>query len=645
MTARKLFTLVVALLAVNSAFAQKISQLPSYPGPVTGQEQIPMSYLPLSTTQSYQITPQQIAAFTASGFYPITTAEIAHSCTPTNYFYQPGNVLRFGANQGGTLDVSAALICATSTASHVVMPSGQYLLNGTATVPLTNVEIECQGAPAGYNTPPSYGTAGATFWMTSTSVQPFALGTGVRFKNCNFFWPNQTGATSTPIAYPPLFTEQSGTQLNSFECISCRVINAYDFMDQASTSDAFGDISLVDTMGYAIRYWFQLANVPEFWKITNFHSDVGIYQGVAEAGPNYYLANWTAANGAFLHVFGNGNGTTVGSSVSVAGLNCSNCNLFAYNKAFWVDSTGAFAESKIQGIWDAIPHILEVDSGGCAADIEIDGPVYSYQAVFPSPGPGGTDNAVPFTFGTPPTSVCGTSKIRITGHLFTAQADVVDITGTGNKGFYVNLSGAGTYGNSSTAGTYYFAQVNSSTAIADFDGNHIEPKSGTAGSTRLGFNLTSCASCTLNGNSFNGVYTPITLGSSSVPVAGGGNIAINSPSGGLPISGTGNYAHQLLTGNSWDKYANPVVSSCGSGGAISDSTSTDISAVITVGTGTVTSCTATFANQWTGGPRCYPAGPQANGFMGAAVSATAVVVSSTNNMAGTTIWFHCDHGW
>jgi len=60
---KKALIALAALAFVSTATAQKISQLPVYPGPVTGQESIPMSFLPLSTTQSFQITPQQLLAY------------------------------------------------------------------------------------------------------------------------------------------------------------------------------------------------------------------------------------------------------------------------------------------------------------------------------------------------------------------------------------------------------------------------------------------------------------------------------------------------------------------------------------------------------------------------------------------------------
>lgn len=556
------------------------------------------------------------------------------------------SLINFGADPTGVADVYAAFTAAiNSGATRIEVPPGKYLLAGAGTVALNNIEIECHGAPAQYNTPPAYGSTGATFLLTSTSVQPFTLQGGVRIKGCNFFWPNQTGTGPTPTAYPALFTEVSGKAVQSIELISDRIINAYDVIDQANSADAFGAIGITNVAGYAIRYWLQLANVTEWVMVSGFYADFGIYQNVAGVGPNYYLATWTAANGAFLHVFGNGNGT-VASTVGVAGFNFSSGGVYAYDKFIWVDSTGAMSESKFHAIYDSIPTVVQVDSGGCIADVEIDGPIYSYLTTFPSRAPGGPDNAPAFTFGTPGTG-CVTGGIRITGHLFVAQGDVIDITGAGNKGFYVNISGSGHFGNSSTAGTYYFAQVNSSTAIVDFIGNHVEPSN--SGSTRSGFNITNCYTCTINGNSFNGIYNAVIIGGSTIPVAGTGNISLNSASGGASVTGSGDYAHLMLRGNAWDKYANPTVSACGSGpsGVISDGRSTDDSGVVTVGGGTVTSCTITFVSSWAApSPRCYVSGPGLSAYpLAPTTTPTALTVTSSGNMGGAVLVYHCEGVW
>lgn len=561
------------------------------------------------------------------------------------------SILTFGADPTGVADTYTAFNKAIlAGATRIEVPPGKYLLAGAGTVALNNIEIDCHGAPAGLNTA-TYGSTGATFLLTSTTVQPFTVQNGVRIKGCNFFWPNQTGASPTPTAYPPLFTEPTGQQLNSFVLESDRIINAYDVLDQSALGDFFGDIMLANTQGYAIRYWFRLENVSEWVHATNFHADYGLYQNVANAGPNYYLANWTAANGAVFDVFGNGNCSTVGSTGNVGGIDFTG-TVFAYNKFVWVECSGNLSESKFRVMLDAVQHAFEVDAGGCAADVDLHGSYLDYLAVFPLPGgggQGGSDNAATITIGTSPNSNCATTDVRFTGDLVTAQGDFIDITDTGSKvkGIAVNVSGVGPFGATSAAGTYYFTQVNAPGAIVDFFGNHIETAAGKSGATRQGLNFISCLSCTANGNSFNGIYNEILVGSSSIPVAGCGNVAFGTPAGGRAVIGTGDDVHRLLACNRWDQgsTALPTISACGTS-PTQTGNSTDVSGTVGVGTGATTSCTITFANAWLNIPRCYVSGPAASAQpLAVAVTTSVLTVTSNATMGGMTLFYRCDSGW
>lgn len=61
---RKLSILIACLFFTGLAHAQvKISALPTYPQPLVGTEAIPASNVGLSTTQSYQITPNMVQSF------------------------------------------------------------------------------------------------------------------------------------------------------------------------------------------------------------------------------------------------------------------------------------------------------------------------------------------------------------------------------------------------------------------------------------------------------------------------------------------------------------------------------------------------------------------------------------------------------
>lgn len=548
------------------------------------------------------------------------------------------SILTWGADPTGVADVSAALNKAVAKNGTIIVPPGQYLLNGTATVALNNIDIECQGTTPNANA--NYGTSGATFLLTSTTTQPFTIGSGVRIQGCNFYWPNQTGATVNPIVYPPLFTEPAGQNMANFDCDHCRIVNAYDFLDQSScaNTDAIGNLSLNDTYGYAIRYWLSICNMPETSTIKGMSADWNLFQNNANQGPNYYLVKWTAANGAFLHVFGNGNGTTTTSTVLVTGLVMDGA-VFAYNKFIWVDSTGALGESLFHAIVDAVPRVLQVDSGGTAADVRLEGAFYSFQWNPPSGGAGGADNATEFTLNSPASGFNGTTgRIEVEGQNSTSQGDVMDITGAYISSIRLSLHGNGVFARTTTPGTYYFANVNSSSAQFEAIGNYLQPL--TSGSTSRGFLLTNCYQCSIIGNQFNGVYNPIAIGGAGVPVVAHGNLSLASPGGSNAVVGTGTFAHLALIpgANYWDTVIAPTASACGTTPAVNGG-STDMSGSINIGTGTVTSCTLLFNQAFSIGPKCLATTTAGAAWTGS-VSGSQVVFNFPNAGAGA-LWYTC----
>jgi hypothetical protein len=80
-------------------------------------------------------------------FYPVTTAETAASVTPTNYYYEPGNVLRYGAVRDSGTDDSAAIQAAIDQAEQqdgatVYIPAGDYHIERQLEVENRDVRIE-----------------------------------------------------------------------------------------------------------------------------------------------------------------------------------------------------------------------------------------------------------------------------------------------------------------------------------------------------------------------------------------------------------------------------------------------------------------------------------------------------------------------
>lgn len=66
--------------------------------------------------------------------WPQTASELAHSITPTYYYYPPGNILRYGADPLGAADSTAAINNALISNTRVYAPGGIYLISATLNV-------------------------------------------------------------------------------------------------------------------------------------------------------------------------------------------------------------------------------------------------------------------------------------------------------------------------------------------------------------------------------------------------------------------------------------------------------------------------------------------------------------------------------
>jgi hypothetical protein len=479
----------------------------------------------------------------------------------------PGNVAdarEWGVVVSTTAPSDAALNAAAAWAGAnggtILLPGGPITVTGRPTVALSTMKLECENGPASANAaasgPIGLGRQGTTFWIESTN-QPFTTGTGVRVEGCSFYWPNQNGA-SPPAAYPPLFTEPPGQQMANVDFIDDRVINAYDFLDQTSLSDPFGAIHLIGTQGYAIHDWFRLGNVPEFITLTNFVADSNLFQTIANPGHSGGLAAWTAANGAVFDIFGNGNGSTAASTALVQGLTMAGAGINGYRYGAHVEggaTSGFLTETRLDGMFDGVPSVLEVDPGGAVANTKITGQFWGYQL-----GNGNADHYTLFSVTDPATNA--NSNFEIDGELNQSNGSVVALTGSQITQATIRLAGGGVYGQSTTAGIYYFANVNASNLILRIENSNIQPAS--ASSANKGILLTASLQADIIGNTFNGVFNPIDPASNTNPITIVGNTSTNTPSS-TAVAGDG-ASNIVSAGNGWDK-RNPTVDGASCSGA------------------------------------------------------------------------------
>lgn len=397
----------------------------------------------------------------------------------------------------------------------------------------------------------------ATGKPVNVTSGPFPVSPGQAIAVTYLDAPRETYAA--PIEYPPLFTEQHDRQVNTFDLIQDYFINAYDVLSQSSTRDAFGSIHISNVTGYAIRYFMNLANVPETVTISNLILDSAPFQNNADGRSNY-LWVWTGSNGALLRVFGNGDGSIATSSVSVQGITLNNSSIFGYRYGLWVTGTGSANENVLNAIFDGVGSVVQVDSGGCLGSVKVDGEYFAYIRGI---GPEGVDNVPAFFFGTGPKDRKCTENLDIAGQLEIADGDILDVGAnqaaiaapTVNQ-VRLSVHGAGAYGGTRAGGNHYYAAVNMPRGIFQAVNNTIQPW-GVGGSAYKGFLIRDAQAALISSNVFNGVYNPVDPSSDANPILVAGNTAINTTSS-YAIKASSVLPNLLASANKFDK-PNPYI--------------------------------------------------------------------------------------
>jgi parallel beta-helix repeat protein len=107
---------------ISAAWLNALDTLANAPTALNGAQTVAQILAALGITPDTQ---EQIGQL----LWPQTAAETAASVTPTNYFYPPGNINRYGTNTTpGTTDMSVALASALAVGLDVYIPAGTYYL-------------------------------------------------------------------------------------------------------------------------------------------------------------------------------------------------------------------------------------------------------------------------------------------------------------------------------------------------------------------------------------------------------------------------------------------------------------------------------------------------------------------------------------
>jgi hypothetical protein len=235
--------------------------------------------------------------------------------------------------------------------TRLVLPAGQILLTGTATVVLNHCAMLGVGAPAGDKT----GNYGTTILLTSETVPPFRLETGWQISGINFYWPNQTTGR-TP--YPPLFSDGGITHGFKHGLINNIVIvNAYDGMT-TTPGGGSGDVKISNSTMWAYHYLFNLTNTGDSWALSNNRFTPGPLLNMCSfSGPCEAAINDANRVNALFHM-------TAGRGVTLV---VHSTETFSWRYGILIDSGALVGGSIFDVAWDGIGTLIDSSSGGAYA--------------------------------------------------------------------------------------------------------------------------------------------------------------------------------------------------------------------------------------------------------------------------------------
>jgi hypothetical protein len=162
----------------------------------------------LSYANAY-LGPNAVPVFDANtgniGYVARTAAEVSASIVPTDYFYPPGDVRRYGCDITGATDCTTAVNTALKVYSSVVLPPGTYLIDGSANSGvITLPPASALGAVLGS----VFFKITANSGLTDVTHSPFVLQSENQVYGLIINYPNQVVADlqADILQYPPTFT-------------------------------------------------------------------------------------------------------------------------------------------------------------------------------------------------------------------------------------------------------------------------------------------------------------------------------------------------------------------------------------------------------------------------------------------------------
>lgn len=464
--------------------------------------------------------------------YPQTSAEAGAGVTPTQYFYPPGNVLRYGADLTGAVNsytafANAIAVCKTN-GNDVIVPAGNFKIDTTSgTLNCSYVTFLGTGVTAGAASPVA---AGSVLSIVGTANSPFTIGPGVTFDGIGFFYPAQVDSF-TPIVFPPTMVTSLAIAgaINFVYIQNCTVFNAYRFFVDTDATGSIGHIFVLDNTIYGVLTCFEITYNSEIITFTGNEFSFGHFLAATETG----LRKYTRANGTVIQVpktdgltfngnvlFGYLNGIAFNTTASLCQLSSITANYFD-QVLFGILATGT---GNISGMTITANSFVSFNSQlttaiGNAIKIATTGSLVSEQI-----------------------TICANNFSTCTG-------DEINISGAVSAGRTVNINGNQftAWGQFQASGSYGGINISSASTSYIANNNIFINQAGTL-AVAHGI-LGSLSDGVINGNLFGACQTAINATFNAV-------VAIGNQSYGTISAGSNNYPASgtiVDINNIWDK--------------------------------------------------------------------------------------------
>lgn len=507
-----------------------------------------------------------------------TTSGSGTGATLTLTPFQIGGQFHYGTDDSAA--VASAIAAGTSAAKCVLFPSGGYWL-ATRSTPISVTNACLRGVGTGKNFFPFTG-AGSLLFISNSSSAAFSGFAGTTVDSMGFYYPGTDNSQSTPVIQQPLFQADSASAGNVNDWFANnRIINAWQAF-YVTTSGSLARSFFSNNLIYGINDDFYLQNgFADVIQGINNYFGPGAFGAQANNGPAN-LQRWTLNNGSLFRLDMSGGGYP-----NADGLAWTSGIVQSHRYGIQLMS-GLLDVSNISNVnWDGVGTILDVSGTAQVLSTSITGgEAYSIHYYDPTQAA----SVVKFN-----TSAAG-NQLTLSGIHFTyAQGSVVeDVQG---KLAYLTLTGNSflNYGRSTTSASYYAAQSDGGqTGQWTVSGNTVLCTPNT-GHTVSGFLVTASAGEeAYTGNTFQACTVDVRITGLGGTILLSGNASQSSGSSVVDVS-TGS----LLTtyeANAWDKapsYRAPSVASCGTSPSVAGNNQ---NGTVTIGTGTVTSCSVSFTS-------------------------------------------------